>query len=144
MRHAPGQRGRGAAVAAVGERTNPAPRGAGYIGRRKKRAGALSLKHARGAKAEVTQAGWIAFVAAEDDVIKQLDVDGLRCLTKHSRDVHVGSARRRIATRVIVGADYTGGTSHDRGTEDFAWMGKGRSRGSDCNRNATPAGDFCG
>jgi hypothetical protein len=108
-------RGEDRGLGRCGEATRPALPGCGLVLHREgagyllaeKGAEPLSSKHARGAKAEVPQAGWIAFAATKDDVIQQFDVDGLRCLTKHSRDVQVGSARRRIAARVIVSADDT-------------------------------------
>src|SRR5258708_21186982 len=68
--------------------------------------------------------------AADDDVVEQLDVDGLGGFAELPRHLHVRGARRRVAAGVIVDTDNRGGAVPDGFAEDLARMGQAAGGGA--------------
>src|SRR5258708_10128322 len=58
--------------------------------------------------------------AADDDVVEQLDVDGLGGFAELPRHLHVRGARRRVAAGGIVDTDNRRGAVPDGFAEDLA------------------------
>lgn len=86
------------------------------------------LQHTRFAKTVVTTSIRIGPGATDDDMIQQLDIDGSCCLAELSRQLKIRGAGRRIATRMVVGADdRTRGFANDF-TKNFPWMSQSSRR----------------
>jgi len=96
-------------VMAVGEASNPTARS----------------QQAGRAKAIVASAERIGAGLANDHVVEECDIHGLRGFAELAGHLQVGGAWRGVAAGVIVHTDHSGGSLADRGAEDLARVGEG-------------------
>lgn len=100
------------------------------------------LEEAGFAEAVPAAAGGVGVGVAEDDVVEELDLDGVGGGGELAGDLEVGGAGLRVAGGVVVGDDDAGGGASDGFAEDFARVAEAGGGGAGGGFDALDEAEF--